>query len=41
MMSKLLILCAGLLLLIAGIIATIDPNSGNEAPQARFVSETL
>lgn len=40
MTSKLLILFAGLLL-IAGIIAAIDPNSGNDAVHERFLSDTL
>jgi len=40
MMSKLIIVGAGLAL-IAGVIATIDPNCGNEAPQARLETETL
>ncbi|WP_280136729.1 MULTISPECIES: hypothetical protein [Filomicrobium] len=36
MASKLLILSAGLLL-IAGVIAAIDPERGNNLPQTRLV----
>lgn len=40
MFSRLFVVCAGLLL-IAGIIATVDPNRGKETSQPQVASEGL